>query len=117
MMIRDFNIAPGLYFQGAHAGSEALNCRTVNDLEPPRIDALPRGQHHSPGLVVSYVRRDLETAVFLSTYSLNAFAGPHRKSIGFDNLVPAREQLFLAGPIEPELSFGRAAIRFGIYPF
>ena len=88
----------------------------AGNVQPARGAALAGGQDDAPGPVFGLFADDAEGAVRLPLERLQALLGAHFELIVADDLMPAPDEVFLGGAIEPELAFGRNRVGFGVDP-
>ena len=86
------------------------------DLELARISPLAGGQHHPLGPIGRLGGRNLEDAGLLAAAG-HRFTGLQFQLVVGDDLMPAAHQVFLGGPVKPELAFGGVAVGFCVDPF
>src|SRR5208337_1615947 len=85
--------------------------------ELARITTLPGGENDPARAILSFVAGDAEGAVFQALERLQPLLRPHLQPVVAHDLTPARDQVFLAGAVQPEFPLRWCGIRFRINPF
>src|SRR5215813_1480830 len=79
------------------------------------IATLASGQNNVHGAVLVFTSRDVKNTLALLA-AQHGFRGLQIQIVFPHYLVPAMSKLFFRGAIQPQLSLGRLAVRFGINP-